>query len=92
MGYLLTKNRRRLIAGVRTTPATGRAGCEMAKMTMMPATRTPGSARHGQGWIGAAAGPRKTRHHGLARVGRMVTLTAAACNRVRLPKQVANAA
>lgn len=42
MGYLLTKNRRRLIAGVRTTPATGRAGCEMAKMTMMPAAQDAG--------------------------------------------------
>ena len=44
------------------------------------------------GWIKAAAGLRKTRHRGLARVGWMVTLTAAACNLVRLPKLLANAA
>jgi transposase len=44
------------------------------------------------GWIKAAAGLRKTRHRGLARVGWIVTLTAAACNLVRLPKLLANAA
>jgi transposase len=44
------------------------------------------------GWIKAAAGLRKTRHRGLARVGWMVTLTAAACNLVRLPKLLAGAA
>ena len=38
------------------------------------------------GWIKSAAGLRKTRHRGLDRVGWMVTLTAAACNLVRLPK------
>lgn len=38
------------------------------------------------GWIKAAAGLRKTRHRGLPRVGWIVTLTAAACNLVRLPK------
>ena len=43
------------------------------------------------GWIRAAAGLRKTRHRGLSRVGWMVTLTAAACNLVRLPKLLANA-
>jgi transposase len=41
------------------------------------------------GWIKAAAGLRKTRHRGLAQVGWMVTLTAAACNLVRLPKLLA---
>ncbi len=41
------------------------------------------------GWIKAAAGLRKTRHRGLARVGWVVTLTAAACNLVRLPKLLA---
>ncbi len=41
------------------------------------------------GWIKAAAGLRKTRHRGLARVGWMVTLTVAACNLVRLPKLIA---
>ncbi len=44
------------------------------------------------GWIKSAAGLRKTRHRGLARVGWMVTLTAAACNLVRLPKLLANGA
>ena len=44
------------------------------------------------GWIEAAAGLRNTRHRGLARVGWMVMLTAAACNLVRLPKLLANAA
>ena len=43
------------------------------------------------GWIKAAAGLRKTRHRGLARVGWVVTLTAAACNLVRLPKVLASA-
>ena len=44
------------------------------------------------GWIKASAGLRKTRHRGIARVGWMVTLTAAACNLVRLPKLLASAA
>ena len=39
-----------------------------------------------------AAGLRKTRHRGLARVGWVVTLTAAACNLVRLPKLLADTA
>ena len=38
------------------------------------------------GWIKATAGLAKTRHRGLDRVGWMFTLTAAACNLVRLPK------
>ena len=38
------------------------------------------------GWIKSVAGLRKTRHRGLSRVGWVVTLTAAACNLVRLPK------
>jgi IS5 family transposase len=41
------------------------------------------------GWTKAAAGFRKTRHRGLARVGWMFTLTATAYNLVRLPKLVA---
>jgi transposase len=44
------------------------------------------------GWIKSVAGLRKTRHRGLSRVGWVVTLTAAACNLVRLPKLLANAA
>lgn len=42
-------------------------------------------------WIKTTAGFRKTRHKGTARVGWMFTLTAAACNLVRLPKLLAAA-
>jgi hypothetical protein len=38
------------------------------------------------GWIKTVGGLRKTRHRGTERVGWMITLTAAACNLVRLPK------
>jgi len=38
------------------------------------------------GWIKTTGGFRKTRHRGTARVGWMFTLTAAACNLIRLPK------
>jgi Transposase DDE domain len=38
------------------------------------------------GWIKTAGGLRKTRHRGTERVGWMFTLTAAACNLIRLPK------
>jgi IS5 family transposase len=41
------------------------------------------------GWSKAAAGFRKTRHCGLARVRRMFTLTITAYNLVRLPKLIA---
>jgi transposase len=41
------------------------------------------------GWIKSAAGLRKARHRDLARVGWVVTLRAAACNLVRLPKLLA---
>jgi transposase len=44
------------------------------------------------GWIKSVAGLRQTRHRGLTRVGWMFTLTAAACNLVRLPKLLASAA
>jgi len=43
------------------------------------------------GWIKSVAGLRKTRHRGLARVGWMFTLTAAASNLVRLPKLLVSA-
>src|SRR5215469_4928608 len=58
-------------------------------------TRHPGYAISGRrrkrieeifGWTKAAAGLRKTRHRGMARVGWIFTLTAAAYNLVRLPK------
>jgi IS5 family transposase len=38
------------------------------------------------GWIKTTDGLRKTRHRGTGRVGWMFTLTAAACNLIRLPK------
>jgi transposase len=43
------------------------------------------------GWIKTTAGLAKTRHRGLDRAGWMFTLTAAACNLVRLPKLLAQA-
>jgi IS5 family transposase len=58
-------------------------------------TRHPGYAISGRrrkrieeifGWTKATAGLRKTRHRGVARVGWIFTLTAAAYNLVRLPK------
>jgi transposase len=64
-------------------------------------TRHPGYAVSGRvrkrieevfGWTKTAAGLRKTRHRGLARVGWMFTLTATAYNLVRLPKLVGAAA
>jgi transposase len=45
----------------------------------------------GFGWIKTVGGLRKTRHRGTARVGWLFTLTAAACNLVRLPKLLAAA-
>jgi hypothetical protein len=60
-------------------------------------TRHPGYALSGRlrkrieevfGWTKAAAGFRKTRHRGLARVGWMFALTATAYNLVRLTKLV----
>ena len=44
------------------------------------------------GWMKATAGLRKTRHHGIRRVGWIVTLTATAANLVRLPKLLRAAA
>ena len=44
------------------------------------------------GWMKTAAGMRKTRHRGTARVGWMFTLTAAAYNLVRMPKLLGVAA
>ena len=43
------------------------------------------------GWIKVSAGLAKTRHRGRDRVGWMFTLTAAACNLIRLPKLIAAA-
>jgi IS5 family transposase len=44
------------------------------------------------GWTKAAAGLRKTRHRGTARVGWMFTLNAAAYNLIRLPKLLGDSA
>jgi transposase len=61
-------------------------------------TRHPGYARSQRlrkrieesfGWIKTVGGLRQTRHRGRARVGWLFTLTAAACNLVRLPKLLA---
>jgi len=61
-------------------------------------TRHPGYAvsqrvrkriEEGFGWIKTTSGFRKTRHRGTARAGWLFTLTAAACNLVRLPKLLA---
>ena len=41
------------------------------------------------GWTKSAAGPRKTRHRGLDRVGWRFTFTLAACNLIRLPRLLA---
>jgi IS5 family transposase len=63
-------------------------------------TRHPGYAtsqrlrkriEEGFGWIKMVGGLRKTRHRGTARVGWLFTLTAAACNLIRLPKLLAAA-
>ncbi|MGH6921282.1 MAG: IS5 family transposase, partial [Geminicoccaceae bacterium] len=43
------------------------------------------------GWIKTVGNLRQTRHRGTARVGWMFTLTAAACNLIRLPKLLAAA-
>ena len=43
----------------------------------------------GFGWMKSCGGMRKTRHRGKARVGWMFTLTAAACNLIRLPRLLA---
>ena len=48
-----------------------------------------GVAVRRRGWIKTVGGLRKTRHRGTARVGWLFTLTATACNLVRLPKLLA---
>ena len=40
------------------------------------------------GWIKTTTGLRKTGHHGLDRVGWIITLTATAANLIRLPKRL----
>jgi IS5 family transposase len=48
--------------------------------------RVPKRIEEAFGWIKPVGGLRNTRHRGTARVGWMFTLTAVACNLVRLPK------
>jgi hypothetical protein len=70
-----TKNRRSAIDG-RTTRHAGYATSQRKRKRIEEVF----------GWVKSAAGLRKTRHRGTARVGWMFTLTAAAYNLVRLPK------
>jgi transposase len=70
-----TANRRSAIDG-RTTRQPGYAVSQRVRKRIEEAF----------GWIKTSAGLRKTRHRGTDRVGWMFTLTAAACNLVRLPK------
>lgn len=51
--------------------------------------RIPKRIEEGFGWIKTCGGLAKTRHKGTERVGRQFTLTAVACNLVRLPKLLA---
>jgi len=73
-----TTNRRSAIDG-RTTRHPGYAVSQRVRKRIEEAF----------GWIKTSAGLRKSRHRGTARVGWMFTLTAAACNLVRLPKLLA---
>ena len=67
----------------------------MLERPAIPATWSAGGCASASkevfGWSKAAAGFRKTRHCGLARVGWMFTLTATAYNLVRLSKLVGGA-
>jgi transposase len=69
---------------------TGRRSAIDARTTRHPGYATSQRIRkrieESFGWIKTVGGLRKTRHRGTARVGWMFTLTAAACNLVRLPK------
>ena len=76
--YGLEKGRRRSAIDGRTTRHPGYAVSERVRKRIEEVF----------GWTKAAAGFRKTRHRGLARVGWMFTLTATAYNLVRLPKLV----
>jgi transposase len=76
-----TANRRSAIDG-RTTRHAGYAVSQRLRKRI----------EEGFGWAKTAAGFRKTRHRGLARVGWMFTLTATAYNLIRLPKLLAGVA
>lgn len=75
-----TTNRRSAIDG-RTTRHSGYAVSQRIRKRI----------EEGFGWMKTYGGMRKTRHVGNPRVARAFTLTAAACNLVRLPKLLAAA-
>lgn len=98
MGHVLMENRHALVVDVRLTAASGTAEREAAidgRTTRHPgyvvSLRLRKRIEEVFGWIKSAAGLRKTRHRGLARVGWMFTLTATAYNLIRLPKLLASA-
>jgi transposase len=72
---------------------TGRRSAIDGRTTRHPGYATSQRLRkrieEGFGWIKTVGGLRKTRRRGRARVGWLFTLTAAACNLVRLPKLLA---
>jgi transposase len=69
---------------------TGRRSAIDGRTTRQPgyavSQRTRKRIEEAFGWIKTVGGLRKTRHRGIERIGWMFTLTAAACNLVRLPK------
>jgi transposase len=74
-----TGKRRRSAIDARTTHRPGYAVSQIIRKRIEEAF----------GWIKTVAGLRKTRHRGIARVGWMFTLAAAAYNLVRIPKLLA---
>ena len=83
------------VRGLNVTPhvarnTSGRRSAIDARTTRHPGYATSQHVRkrieEGFGWIKTVGNLRKTRHRGTARVGWRFTLTAAACNLVRLPK------
>ena len=79
----------------RTSPRTRPAGARRSTLGPRAIPAMPSSQRvrkrieEAFGWIKTVGGLRKTRHRGTARVGWLFTLTATACNLVRLPKLLA---
>lgn len=107
LGHVAMENRNGLVVAACVTSATGTAEREGACAMVEELggneriTRHPGYAvslrkrkrtREVFGWMKTAAGMRKTRHRGTARVGWMFTLTAAAYNLARMPKLLGAAA
>jgi transposase len=82
------------VRGLNVTPhvaqSTGRRSAIDRRTTRHPgyavSQRIRKRVEEGFGWIKTTGGFRKTRHRGTARVGWLFTLTATACNLVRLPK------